>query len=78
VTLADKAQRVDRGTRQNILDAAKYQCQLSYRGCTITAIEVADVGGTLKAACRECRLRRDGNRSHSNRLAGNALRRNRT
>lgn len=77
MTLSDKAARVDRATRQAILDAANGRCQLDYADCTITATEIVDVGGELKAACKPCRQRRDMNRSHGNRLAGHALRRTR-
>ena len=77
MTLNDNALRVDRETRQQILDDAHYQCQLKYQDCTVTATEIADVG-ELKAACKECRWRRESNRSRGNRLAGDALRRTRT
>lgn len=77
MTLSDKVARTDRATRQAILDAANGRCQLGYSDCTITATEICDVGGEVKAACQPCRQRRDINRSHSNRLAGHALRRTR-
>jgi hypothetical protein len=78
MTLSDKAARVDRATRQAVLDEARYQCQLGYGDCTVTATEITDVGGQLKAACQPCRQRRETNRSHGNRMAGNAIRRSRT
>jgi hypothetical protein len=75
--MSDKALRADRQTRQDILTAANYQCQLNYPDCTVTATELADVGDHLKAACKPCRLRREMNRSQGNRLAAHALRRTR-
>lgn len=77
MTLSDKAAHVDRATRQNVLDAANGHCELGYADCTISATEIVDVGGTLKASCQPCRQRRDTNRSLGNRLAGHALRRTR-
>lgn len=77
MTLSDKALRVDRATRQAVLDAANGRCELGYKDCTITATEIADIGGELKAACQPCRQQRDANRSHGNRLAAHALRRSR-
>lgn len=75
--ISDKAARVDRATRQEILTTANYRCQLNYADCTVTATEIVDVGDQLKAACQPCRQRRDANRSTGNRLAGHAIRRNR-
>jgi hypothetical protein len=75
--MSDKGLRVDRATRQQILDDANYRCQLNYPDCTVTATELADVGDQLKAACKECRRRREENRAQGNRLAAYAIRRSR-
>ena len=78
MTLSGKAARADRATRQAALDTANGRCQLGYTDCTITATEITDVGGEIKAACQPCRTHRDANRAHGNRLAGQTIRRTRT
>lgn len=75
--ISDKALRVDRQTRQDILTAANYRCQLNYPDCTVSATELADCGDCVKAACQPCRRQREANRSRGNSLAAVALRRSR-
>ena len=72
----DRALRIDRATRLQILTDADYKCQLNYPGCSINATEIADAG-TLKAACKECRRQRDTRRAAAAQSAGRAMRRNR-
>lgn len=73
----DRALRVDRATRQQILTDADYKCQLQYQNvCTVTATELAHVG-TLKAACKECRRHRETRRQMAGQMAAGRMRRTR-